>query len=418
MSLISKGIGLAKKFKNKYEDKIKANTPVYISPVRRINGVKSSERVCAMTFDDGPCMQNPNPDNYGGPLTLCLLETLERCGAKGTFDCIGDTSENYPDVCGREGTAMWGGVKYDHYPDFGKDALGGVKNCPELVKRILEGGHEIANHSYLHRIWGAKSLIYGKRKHMESIDEVITDLTRLHSILKNDYDYEIKLSRPPHYVDRISRNFTSYDAYAMLGYQYLGAGPDGGGWLPGADYKSEVEAMLRAVRDALKDNPDAFCGAIIFQKDGCNMLRRTPVADALELQLNELDKYGYRVLTVSELMLASPFEDIGPEDEGFAEAKALLDAGCCPAFSDNCVHYEKAITEAEAAMVLFGWEAARSRVIDNAGLGSAYKYALNIADRKGVNLKNLDYGSGRLVVYKALADSVTGQEFSSDTFLT
>ncbi len=418
MSLISKSIGLAKKFKHRYEDRIRASTPVYISPVRRINGVKSCERVCAMSFDDGPCMQHPNPNNYGGPLTLCLIEALERHGAKGTFDCIGDTSENYPDVCGKEGTAMWGGVAYDHYPDFGKDNLGGIKNCPELVKRILDGGHEISNHSYFHRIWGAKPLIYGKRKHLNGIDEVMADLKRLHSILKDDYDYEIKLSRPPHYVDKINKNFTSYDAYAMLGYQYLGAGPDGGGWLPGADYKKEVEAMVRVIRDALEENPDAFCGAIIFQKDGCNMLRRTPVADALELQLEELDKYGYRVLTVSEMILASPFEDIALGDEGFDEAKALLEAGCCPAFSDNCVHYEKPITEAEAAMVLFGWEAARRRVADNAKKGSAYKYALDIADKKGVNLKNLVYNDGRLAVYKALSRMMSGSDFNTDNFLT
>ena len=38
--------------------------------------------------------------------------------------------------------------------------------------------------------------------------------------------------------------FTSYDAYAELGYQYLGASFDGAGWLPLGSYEAEVEAML------------------------------------------------------------------------------------------------------------------------------------------------------------------------------
>ena len=37
---------------------------------------------------------------------------------------VGDTSNNYPDHKGKHGSATWGGVAYDHYPDFAKDADG------------------------------------------------------------------------------------------------------------------------------------------------------------------------------------------------------------------------------------------------------------------------------------------------------
>ena len=137
MSLLTKGIGLAKKAKHHFQDQIRERTPVYLSPVRRIEQVATNERICAMTFDDGPCRLPANPDNFGGkPLTLVLAETLEQYGARGTFDVVGDTSGNYPDVPGQHGSASWGGVSYDHYPDFGKDDQGGIVHCPELVGRL------------------------------------------------------------------------------------------------------------------------------------------------------------------------------------------------------------------------------------------------------------------------------------------
>ena len=105
MSLITLGIGTAKKLKHHFQDQIRAHTPVYLSPVRRIERVALKERLCAMTFDDGPCQLPANPDNFGGaPLTQVLLDTLEHYGAKGTFDVVGDTSSNYPDTAGQEGS--------------------------------------------------------------------------------------------------------------------------------------------------------------------------------------------------------------------------------------------------------------------------------------------------------------------------
>ena len=362
MSILTKAIGLAKKLKHRYQDELRARTPVYLSPVRRIEKVSLPARVCAMTFDDGPCRLSANPAADDTPLTLRLVQTLEQYGARGTFDIVGDTSENYPDKPGKEGSASWGGVKFDHYPDITKDADGGAAHCPELVQRILDGGHEITSHTYRHVLYGPKPLVYGGRQPFESLTEVVDDLRRLDDLMRRDFGYEIRLSRPPHYVDKTKDGFSSYDAYALLGYQYMAASFDGAGWLPLASYEAEVQAMLAPMERALQENPDCLCGQIIFQKDGYNMARRSPVADALGKQLELLSRYGYRVVTVSELMAQCPFTDLSPESPIFTPAKALLDAGWCICFRDNTVRPDAALTRGELCMFAFGWKTAARRI--------------------------------------------------------
>ena len=363
MSLVTKGIGLAKKAKHRFEDEIRERTPVYLSPVRRIERVATKERICAMTFDDGPCRLPPNPDRFRGKaLTLVLAETLERYGAKGTFDVVGDTSANYPDKAGKHGSASWGGVSYDHYPDFQKDGEGGVVHCPELIDRLLAGGHEITSHTYSHVLFGWKPLVYGRRKHLAGLEPVVEDLKRLHTVMEERWGYPIRLSRPPHYVDAIRGGLSSYDAYALMGYQYMAASFDGAGWLPLGSYEAEVEATWRPMEKLLLEDPETFCGQIIFQKDGYNMARRTPVADGLDRQLQLLSDHGYQVVTVSELLERSPFRDVPQESETGRAARRLLGRGWCVAYQDNTLRPEETLTRGELAMMAFGWETVRRRI--------------------------------------------------------
>ena len=152
----------------------------HLSCTRRIERVKTAKRVCAMTFDDGPMDLPATPDRFEGrALTDVLLDALAEFGAKGTFDVIGDTSENYPDQAGKVGSAAWGGVKYDHYPDIGKDGKGGAAHCERLVRRILDEGHQITNHGYRHIIFGKKPFVYGQREYLGGVDRAVDDLNRL-----------------------------------------------------------------------------------------------------------------------------------------------------------------------------------------------------------------------------------------------
>ena len=127
----------------------------HLSYTRRIERVCTKERLVAMTFDDGPMDLPAAPDKFGGrSLTDVLLDTLAEFGAHGTFDVIGDTSENYPDTAGRTGQADWGGVRYDHYPDINQDERGGAVHNERLMRRILSEGHQVTNHGYRHIIFG------------------------------------------------------------------------------------------------------------------------------------------------------------------------------------------------------------------------------------------------------------------------
>lgn len=327
-----------------------------VSYVRRIERVKTKERVAAMTFDDGPMNMPCVPSAFGDvdhgdkPLTSVLLDTLDKYGAKGTFDVIGYTGDNYPDECGPVGSPSWGGVRYDHYPDYKKDTCAGVEHQGELVRRMIEGGHQVTNHGYRHIIFGKKPFVYGKRVHLRGLDEVTEDISRLDNILREQYDYKITMSRPPHYVDKIDGGFTSYDAYAVMGYQYMAASFDGTGWLP-SDIESEVAEMTEPVKRKIEEDADFFCGQIIFQKDGYNMAKRTPVAFGLERQLDILTKAGYKIVTVNELLGYSEFADVGRDDPDYDKFSSLIKDHAI-AYSDNTLRPDDIMTAGELAMLV------------------------------------------------------------------
>lgn len=330
----------------------------HLSYTRRIERVKTEKRICAMTFDDGPMDLPAAPDHFEGrSLTDVLLDILAQFDAKGTFDVIGDTSENYPDTAGKVGSAAWGGIKFDHYPDIGKDDRGGAAHNDRLIRRILDEGHQVTNHGYRHIIFGKKPFVYGAREYLGSVDRAVDDLGRLDQLLREKYGYEITMTRPPHYVDVMQDGFTSYDVCDRLGYQYMAASFDGAGWLPStlsnpdAALEAEVGAMVEPMRKALEQDPDFFRGQIIFQKDGYNMAKRTPVAFGLRKQLELLKDHGYQVVTVGSLLEESPFADLDREDPLFDKLRRLQKDRAV-AYSDNRVRLDQPMTWGELAMLL------------------------------------------------------------------
>ena len=146
----------------------------------------------------------------------------------------------------------------------------------------------------------------------------------------------------------------------------MAASFDGAGWLPSAHadenaaLEAEVEAMAEPVRKALEADPDFFCGQIIFQKDGYNMAKRTPVAFGLRRQLELLQKYGYQVVTVEALMAESPFADLGREDPLFEKMNRLQKERAV-VYSDNRLRLDAPMTVGELSMLLAPKEEALGR---------------------------------------------------------
>ncbi|MDR0446951.1 MAG: polysaccharide deacetylase family protein [Oscillospiraceae bacterium] len=326
-----------------------------LTPSRRIARVAPpGERVVAMTFDDGPTRIATAPDvSNGAGLTEHLLTVLKEFGARGTFDVVGSTSENYPDASGELDTQYVFGKRYDHYAAFGLDDMAGALACPELVRRIDREGHELTNHTYRHIIYGKSRTMYSQRVTLGGLDEAVSDLTRLHELIYSLTKYEMRFTRPPHYVDNMPDGHTSFDACEAMGYHYLAASFDGGGYLPGSNgYDAAVEAMVAPLRTALEEDPSSLAGQIIFQKDGYNMSKQTPIASALRLHLELLEKYGYRVVTVSELLELSPFEDVRPANDCFEAVRELDRTGFVTGFRNNRFYPEREMTKSELPTVI------------------------------------------------------------------
>jgi peptidoglycan/xylan/chitin deacetylase (PgdA/CDA1 family) len=182
----------------------------------------------AMTFDDGP----------HGVQTPRLLDMLKQRGLKATFF-----------VCGQC-----------------------VAEFPQIAKRIVTEGHEIASHS-----WSHPNLI------PMSEDGVRDQLERTHAIVKQSTGVEIKTFRPPY------GNFTVRQrawAFATFGYKTILWDVDTLDWQHRNPAKTEAIALAQT-------RP----GSIVLQHD----IHKATV-DAMPATLDGLVAKGFKFVTVTELL--------------------------------------------------------------------------------------------------------------------
>ena len=221
-------------------------------------------------------------------------------------------------------------------------------NQPDLLKRMVAEGHQLSNHGFSHAAFGPNKYPYASRRFLPGFDAVVADLRALDEYVLSLTGVKMELGRPPHYIERIIGGFDAYDAYRALGYLYLGAHFDGGGWQASSgDFAADVENMVRPLEAALSVNPDSLNGSIIFHKDGYNMSGQAPAFEGLKRQLEILKAHDYQVVTVSELLDMSSFTDLAPDDPLYTAAKALLDAGYIVTYADNRVRPSNRITVRE-----------------------------------------------------------------------
>ena len=186
----------------------------------------SVEKCIAITFDDGP-----------GPHTEKLLDVLKARDAKATFFMLGSL------VGGR----------------------------PDTVKRMVDEGHEVANHTWNHpdlRTIGA--------------DGVTSQLSRTQDAIEAASGVEPQLMRPPYGAT----NGTAVDAIAAQGLSIIMWDVDTEDW----KNRSASETTSRALASAHE-------GAIILFHD-----IHPSTVDAAPGIIDALHSQGYTLVTVSNLL--------------------------------------------------------------------------------------------------------------------
>lgn len=192
--------------------------------------ISTDERVVALTFDDGPHPRH----------TPAILELLAEYDAKATFFVIGKNMELYADV----------------------------------AMRIVEGGHELGNHTYAH-------------PHLSSLSEkeIRSEILKNEAIIEETVGISPRLFRPPegYCPSAVSR------AAIDNGYSVILWSIDTRDW-SGVSASAIASHVLKSITP----------GAIVLFHD--YIAYDSPTLLALKEILPRLSEAGFRFVTVSELL--------------------------------------------------------------------------------------------------------------------
>jgi peptidoglycan/xylan/chitin deacetylase (PgdA/CDA1 family) len=204
-----------------------SNARCYALVGQSVCRIETDQKLVALTLDDGP--------TEAGLGTA--LPVLEAHGAKATYFLIGEQ----------------------------------VEKRPHLVRRIVAGGHEVANHSYSHEMMIGRSASWYE-----------AEIARTHDLLINAGAPAPRLFRPPY------------------GKKLWG--------LPAALQRRGYRMIMIDVEEPETDDPGAYAAQLVREvKPGSIILmhlmyRANQVArEALPLVLEGLRARGFRVVTVGEL---------------------------------------------------------------------------------------------------------------------
>lgn len=200
-----------------------------LSPVT--HGPRDAERV-ALTFDDGP-----------GRVTEPILEVLERHGARGTFNVLGER----------------------------------IEGRGRLLRRTLAEGHELGNHAFHHDRLGGRPIA------------AYRELRRTSAAVQAAAGVRPQVFRPPY--GSVSHSVVAAARLAGLVTVTWDVDPH--------DYETPGAEVIRR-RMVRRVRP----GSIVLLHDDRKALEQTAVA--LDGALGELRQQGYEFVTTSELLGLQP----------------------------------------------------------------------------------------------------------------
>ncbi len=183
----------------------------------------------ALTFDDGPHYK----------YTEKILDILKKYDVKATFFTVGTNAERFP----------------------------------ELIKRELSEGHEVANHTYFH-------------KHMAKLsdEEFRDEIEGWEDVMAEAHGYRSTLFRPPEGILTDSERQITKE----LGYDVVLWSIDTRDWA-----HNRVDRIVDTVVSDVTD------GSVILFHDFVS--GDSPTPEALEIIIPKLKEMGYEFVTVSEL---------------------------------------------------------------------------------------------------------------------
>jgi delta-lactam-biosynthetic de-N-acetylase len=201
-----------------------------------LNGSRKKKKV-ALTFDDGPHHE----------YTPKILDILAQEDVKATFFLIGQNIES------------------------GK----------ELVKRAVDEGHTVANHTWTHPDL-SKTASSDIKKELRKTKEKINEVTG-----KN-----VMLLRPPYGAISGKSNVVKKEGYAIINWDV-----DTNDWRPGRTSSD----IVQVVKDTVQS------GSIILMHDGGG--KRDATVNALPEMIQYLKEAGYEFVTVDQLLDVRPYSN-------------------------------------------------------------------------------------------------------------
>lgn len=197
----------------------------------------------ALTFDDGP---DPR-------WTPAILEILKREQVPATFFIIGKNGQSYPD----------------------------------LVRRIVNEGYELGNHSFTHPNLGELPL---------SLTEL--ELNATQRLIESETGRSTVLFRPPYFGDAEADKPQEVEPAIVaqnLGYLMVGVRIDPNDWqLP----VTADQIVDRTIERATDTNPETRGQVVLLHDSGGD---RSATIEALPRLIHELKNRGFRFVAVSDL---------------------------------------------------------------------------------------------------------------------
>lgn len=192
--------------------------------------IQTEQKVVALTFDDGPSARH----------TEQVLNLLDQYDAKGTFFIVGQQAEKYP----------------------------------QIVRRMYDTGHEIANHTYSH-------------PYTKSVSKVMAEIQQTDDTLYGITGYSPRLFRPVegYYNENLVKEVAN-EGYKLVMWSWH---------LDTEDWKDPgVNQIVNTVLTGVEQGD-----VVLFHDGGGN---RVQTVQALEKILPELKSEGYAFITISEML--------------------------------------------------------------------------------------------------------------------